>query len=70
MTAILQHYQKVVSREERTVCAQQLIAVGSHWCQELTTVVRNHMVNPCIIITVPEEAALYGGVQQVSEGSR
>ncbi|GAA6080832.1 putative ATP-dependent RNA helicase TDRD12 isoform X1, partial [Tachysurus ichikawai] len=64
MTAILQHYQKVVSREERTVCAQQLIAVGSHWCQELTTVVRNHMVNPCIIITVPEEAALYGGVQQ------
>ncbi|KAK3526224.1 hypothetical protein QTP70_017778, partial [Hemibagrus guttatus] len=64
MTAILQHYQKVVSREERTMCAQQLIAVGSHWCQELTTVIQNHMVNPCIIITVPEEAALYSGVQQ------
>ncbi|TSK13375.1 AFG3-like protein 1 [Bagarius yarrelli] len=64
MTVILKHYQKVVSREERTMCAQQLIAVGSHWCQELADVVQNHMVNPCIIITVPEEAALYGGVEQ------
>ncbi|MCJ8736009.1 hypothetical protein PDJAM_G00254050 [Pangasius djambal] len=64
MTTILQHYQKVVSRVERTMCVQQLVAVGSHWCRELETVVRNHMINPCIIITVPEEAALYGGVQQ------
>lgn len=47
---------------------QQLVAVGSRWCQELESVVRNHMVNPCIIITVPEEAALYGAVQQVSDG--
>lgn len=51
------------------MCVQQLVAVGSHWCRELETVVWNHMVNPCIIITVPEEAALYGGVQQVSDGS-
>ncbi|XP_034163027.2 putative ATP-dependent RNA helicase TDRD12 isoform X1 [Pangasianodon hypophthalmus] len=64
MTAILQHYQKVVSRAERTMCVQQIVAVDSRWCRELETVVRNHMVNPCIIITVPEEAALYGGVQQ------
>lgn len=66
MTAILQHYQKVVSREDRATCVRQLVAVDSHWCRELETVVRNYMVNPCIIITVPEEAALYGGVQQVS----
>lgn len=66
MTAILQHYKKVVSREERTVCVQQIVAVGRHWCRELEMVARNHMVHPCIIITLPEEAALYGGVQQVS----
>ncbi|XP_053496879.1 putative ATP-dependent RNA helicase TDRD12 [Ictalurus furcatus] len=64
MTAILQHYQKVVSREDRPMCVRQLVAVGSRWCRELEPVVRNHMINPCIIITVPEEAALYGGVQQ------
>lgn len=66
MTAILHHYQKVVSKEERSMCVQQIVAVGSHWCKELVTLVQNHMVNPCIIITVPEEAALYGAVQQVS----
>lgn len=70
MTAILEHYKKVVSREERAMYVQQIVAVGSHWCRELETVVWNHMVNPCIIITVPEEAALYGGVQQVSDGSQ
>ncbi|XP_017340230.2 putative ATP-dependent RNA helicase TDRD12 [Ictalurus punctatus] len=64
MTAILQHYQKVVSREDRPMCVRQLVAVGSRWCRELEPVVRNHMINPCIIFTVPEEAALYGGVQQ------
>lgn len=69
MTAILQHYQKVVSREDRPMCVRQLVAVGSRWCRELEPVVRNHMINPCIIFTVPEEAALYGGVQQVSDGS-
>ncbi|XP_053341877.1 putative ATP-dependent RNA helicase TDRD12 [Clarias gariepinus] len=63
MIIILQHYQKVVSRPER-MCVQQLVAVGSRWCRELETVVQNYMFNPCIIITVPEEAALYGGVQQ------
>ncbi|KAI5627099.1 putative ATP-dependent RNA helicase TDRD12 [Silurus asotus] len=64
MNAILQHYQKVVSREERTACVQQIVVVSRQWCRELETVIRNHMFNPCIIITVPEEAALYGGVQQ------
>ncbi|KAF7702010.1 hypothetical protein HF521_001293 [Silurus meridionalis] len=64
MNAILQHYQKVVSREERTACVQQLVVVSRQWCGELETVIRNHMFNPCIIITVPEEAALYGAVQQ------
>lgn len=70
MAAILQHYQKVVSRDNKTMCAQQLIAVGSNWCQELESVVRNHMVKPCIVISMPEEAAIYGGVQQVSHMSR
>lgn len=27
----------------------------------------NHMSYSCIVITIPEEAALYGNVQQVSD---
>ncbi|XP_062857583.1 putative ATP-dependent RNA helicase TDRD12 [Trichomycterus rosablanca] len=64
MSVILQHYQKVVCKEERTTCARQIVAVGTKWCQELEGVVRDHMVNPSIIISVTEEAALYGRVQQ------
>ncbi|XP_066525360.1 putative ATP-dependent RNA helicase TDRD12 isoform X2 [Hoplias malabaricus] len=64
MEAILQHFQKVVSREERAMCPRQIVAVSVHWSQDLEAMVREHTVSPSIIVTVPEEAALYGSVHQ------
>lgn len=66
MSVILKHFQKVVSGEERTSCPRQIIAVGSRWSAGIEALVREHMIYPSIIITVMEEAALYGRVHQVS----
>ncbi|KAK1789793.1 hypothetical protein P4O66_015670 [Electrophorus voltai] len=65
MAAILEYFKKVVSREETGTCPRQMVAVSRHWSQELEGVVQEHMLNPCIIVTVTEEAALYGGVHQM-----
>ncbi|KAI4902699.1 hypothetical protein NFI96_028973 [Prochilodus magdalenae] len=64
MAAILKHFQKVVSREERAMCPRQIIAVSNNWNQEVEGMVREYMVSPCVIVTVPEEAAVYGHVHQ------
>ncbi|XP_051545297.1 putative ATP-dependent RNA helicase TDRD12 [Myxocyprinus asiaticus] len=64
MYVILKHFQKVVSGEERSSCPRQIIAVGSRWSAGMESLVREHMIYPCIIITVMEEAALYGRVHQ------
>ncbi len=66
MSVILKHFQKVVSGEERSSCPRQIIAVGSRWSAGIEALVREHMIYPSIIITVMEEAALYGRVHQVS----
>uniref|UniRef100_A0A8D2ZMU0 RNA helicase n=1 Tax=Scophthalmus maximus TaxID=52904 RepID=A0A8D2ZMU0_SCOMX len=65
MVAILQHFQKVTSTEEKASCPQQLIAVAKRWTSHMESLLTNHMPYPCIVMTVPEEAALYGNVQQV-----
>ncbi|XP_051975326.1 putative ATP-dependent RNA helicase TDRD12 [Xyrauchen texanus] len=64
MSVILKHFQKVVSGEERSSCPRQIIAVGSRWSAGMEGLVREHMIYPSIIITVMEEAALYGRVHQ------
>uniref|UniRef100_A0A672JZK0 RNA helicase n=1 Tax=Sinocyclocheilus grahami TaxID=75366 RepID=A0A672JZK0_SINGR len=64
MSVILKHFQKVVSGEERSSCPRQIIAVGSSWSAGIEALVREHMIYPSIIITVMEEAALYGRVHQ------
>ncbi|KAL0154615.1 hypothetical protein M9458_048878, partial [Cirrhinus mrigala] len=67
MSVILKHFQKVVSGEERSRCPRQIIAVGSRWSAGIEVLVREHMIYPSIIITVMEEAALYGRVHQSSD---
>ncbi|XP_039512759.1 putative ATP-dependent RNA helicase TDRD12 [Pimephales promelas] len=64
MSVILKHFQKVVSGEERSSCPRQIIAVGGRWSAGIQALVREHMIYPSIIITVMEEAALYGRVHQ------
>ncbi|XP_029378205.1 putative ATP-dependent RNA helicase TDRD12 [Echeneis naucrates] len=65
MVTILQHFQKVTSREENASCPQQLVAVAKKWTNHMEGLLTNHMPYPSIIMTVPEEAALYGNVQQI-----
>nr|XP_019934149.1 PREDICTED: putative ATP-dependent RNA helicase TDRD12 [Paralichthys olivaceus] len=65
MEIILQHFQKVTSSEEKNSSPQQLIAVAKRWTSHMEGLLTNHMPYPCIVMTAPEEAALYGNVQQV-----
>lgn len=65
MVTILQHFQKVTTSEENTYCPQQLVAVAKRWNSHMDRLLANHMPYPCIVVTVPEEVALYGNVQQV-----
>ncbi|XP_069575745.1 putative ATP-dependent RNA helicase TDRD12 [Brachyistius frenatus] len=65
MTTILQHFQKVTSSEQKASCPQQLVAMAKRWTSHMEGLLANHMPYPCVVITVPEEAALYGNVQQV-----
>ncbi|KAK2842825.1 hypothetical protein Q5P01_013025 [Channa striata] len=65
MATILQHFQKSSSSEEKASCPQQIVAVAKHWTSHMEGLLANHMPYPCIVLTVPEEAALYGNVQQI-----
>ncbi|XP_034443256.1 putative ATP-dependent RNA helicase TDRD12 [Hippoglossus hippoglossus] len=64
MEIILQHFQKVTSSEEKASSPLQLVAVAKRWTSQVEGLLTNHMPYPCIVMTVPEEAALYGNVQQ------
>lgn len=66
MATILQHFQKVTSSKGKASCSQQLVAVAKRWTSHMDRLLANHMPYPCIVMTVPEEVALYGDVQQVS----
>ena len=59
MSSILQHFQKVSSG------GGQVLAVSRHWSDHMEGLLTNHMSAPCVVITLPEEAALYAGVHQV-----
>ncbi|XP_015223521.2 putative ATP-dependent RNA helicase TDRD12 isoform X1 [Lepisosteus oculatus] len=65
MSAVLQHFKKILAYKEWGVVPHQLIAVGGQWSRQMESLVREHMSNPSIILTAREEAALYGNVQQV-----
>ncbi|CAL1592069.1 unnamed protein product [Knipowitschia caucasica] len=65
MTSILQHFQKVVSSEDKRSCPQQIVAVSKQWTSHMEGLLTTHMPHPSIIVTVPEEAALYANVQQI-----
>uniref|UniRef100_A0A674AVB2 RNA helicase n=1 Tax=Salmo trutta TaxID=8032 RepID=A0A674AVB2_SALTR len=65
MTTILQHFQRVTASEERVSCPRQIIAVGKRWSRHLEGLLHNHMSNPTVVVTVMEEAALYGNVHQI-----
>ncbi|XP_048829648.1 putative ATP-dependent RNA helicase TDRD12 isoform X2 [Brienomyrus brachyistius] len=59
--AVLQHFRK----EERSLSLRQLVAVGTRWNHHMEALVKESMRDPCVVITVPEEAALYGSVRQM-----
>ncbi|KAG9280909.1 putative ATP-dependent RNA helicase TDRD12 isoform X1 [Astyanax mexicanus] len=63
MSAILKHFREV-AREKSLECSQQIVAVSNQWSRELDGLITEHMVSPCVVVTVPEEAAVYGGVLQ------
>uniref|UniRef100_A0A672YDC8 RNA helicase n=1 Tax=Sphaeramia orbicularis TaxID=375764 RepID=A0A672YDC8_9TELE len=70
MSTILEHFQRVTSSKEQYFYPQQLIAVAKQWTSQMEGLLANHMPHPSIIVTVPEDAALYAGVQQVSTSSK
>ncbi|XP_013884583.1 putative ATP-dependent RNA helicase TDRD12 isoform X2 [Austrofundulus limnaeus] len=65
METVLKHFQKVTCSDENVFCPKQLVVVARRWTSHLESLIGNHMPSPYTIISVPEEAALYGNVQQV-----
>ncbi|MGH0116283.1 UNVERIFIED_CONTAM: hypothetical protein FKN15_003463 [Acipenser sinensis] len=64
MSAILEHFKKAATSEERVSLPQQIIAVGNRWNKQIRDLVREYMSDPCVVITIMEEATLYGSVHQ------
>ncbi|NXB55643.1 DBP2 helicase, partial [Struthidea cinerea] len=44
---------------------RQIIAVGTQWNKHITPLIKEFMNDPYVVITVTEEAAIFGNVQQV-----
>ncbi|XP_076155268.1 putative ATP-dependent RNA helicase TDRD12 [Alosa pseudoharengus] len=65
MEAVLKHFRSLVSSTDRSRTPQQLVAVGSGWNTPMEGLVKDYMRDATVIITVPKEAALYGGVHQM-----
>ncbi|XP_034031444.1 putative ATP-dependent RNA helicase TDRD12 [Thalassophryne amazonica] len=65
MEVILQHFHKVTSSDKNAFQPQQLVACAKTWTCHMEHLVTSHMPYCCVVITLPEEAALYGNVQQV-----
>uniref|UniRef100_A0AAQ6AJI9 RNA helicase n=1 Tax=Amphiprion ocellaris TaxID=80972 RepID=A0AAQ6AJI9_AMPOC len=66
MVSILQHFRKVTSSEMTSSCPQQLVAIAKRWTSHMEGLLANHMPYPCIVIAVPQEAAFYGNIQQIT----
>ncbi|NWZ34721.1 DDX17 helicase, partial [Brachypodius atriceps] len=61
---ILEFYKKAIAQAQGNV-PHQIIAVGTQWNKHITPLIKEFMNDPHIVITVIEEAAIFGNVQQV-----
>nr|XP_054496958.1 putative ATP-dependent RNA helicase TDRD12 [Agelaius phoeniceus] len=61
---ILDCYKKATA-QARGNRPHQIIAVGTQWNKHITPLIKEFMNDPHIVITVIEEAAIFGNVQQV-----
>ncbi|NXQ26863.1 DDX17 helicase, partial [Alaudala cheleensis] len=62
--AILNCYKKATAKAQGSL-SHQIIAVGTRWNKHITPLIKEFMNDPYIVITVIEEAAIFGNVQQV-----
>ncbi|NWU35232.1 DDX17 helicase, partial [Hylia prasina] len=62
--AILDCYKKATAQAQGNL-PHQIIAVGTQWNKHITPLIKEFMNDPHIVITVMEEAAIFGNVQQV-----
>ncbi|NXJ21858.1 DDX17 helicase, partial [Dicrurus megarhynchus] len=61
---ILDCYKKATAQAQGNP-PRQIIAVGTQWNKHFTPLIKEFMNDPYIVITVIEEAAVFGNVQQV-----
>ncbi|NXN82308.1 DBP2 helicase, partial [Bombycilla garrulus] len=61
---VLDCYKKVTAQAQGNL-PHQIIAVGTQWNKHITPLMKEFMNDPHIVITVVEEAAIFGNVQQV-----
>ncbi|NWV52858.1 DBP2 helicase, partial [Daphoenositta chrysoptera] len=61
---ILDCYRKATAQAWGNL-PHQIIAVGTQWNKHITPLIKEFMNDPYIVITVVEEAAIFGNVQQV-----
>ncbi|NXB71899.1 DDX17 helicase, partial [Donacobius atricapilla] len=61
---ILDCYKKATA-QARGNLPHQIIAVGTRWHKHITPLIKEFMNDPLVVITVAEEAAIFGNVQQV-----
>ncbi|NXA13720.1 DBP2 helicase, partial [Sapayoa aenigma] len=66
---ILDHYKKATA-QGRGNPLHQIIAVGTRWNKHITRLMKEFMNDPYLVITVIEEAAICGKVQQVVQPCR
>ncbi|NXR49570.1 DDX17 helicase, partial [Hippolais icterina] len=61
---ILDCYKKATAQAQRNL-PHQIVAVGTQWNKHITPLIKEFMNDPHVVITVIEEAAIFGNVQQV-----
>ncbi|NXY55410.1 DBP2 helicase, partial [Callaeas wilsoni] len=61
---ILDCYKKATAQTQGNP-PHQIIAVGAQWNKHITVLIKEFMNDPYIVVTVSEEAAIFGNVQQV-----
>ncbi|NWS26707.1 DDX17 helicase, partial [Polioptila caerulea] len=61
---VLDCYKKATAQAQGKL-PHQIIAVGTQWNKHITPLIKEFMNDPHIVITVTEEAAIFGNVQQV-----
>ncbi|NWH92115.1 DDX17 helicase, partial [Aegithalos caudatus] len=61
---ILDCYKKATAQAQGNV-PHQIIAVGTQWNKHITHLIKEFMNDPHIVITIIEEAAIFGKVEQV-----